>query len=50
MAAGRLGFLHKDGAYLTNHGVHDVELVCLLTWSAERGLGINMNKLFEYIL
>ncbi len=30
--------------------MHDDEPLCLLAWSAELGLGINMNKFFEYIL
>ncbi len=37
-------------AYLKNHGVHIVELVCLLAWSAGHGHCINMNKWFENIL
>ncbi len=31
-------------AYMENHGVHIVELVYLLSWSAEHGNCINMNK------
>ncbi len=44
MAVGRLGYVLETCAYLTHHGVHYDELVRLLAWSAELGLGINMNK------
>ncbi len=36
-------------AYIENHGVHIVELVCLLAWIAEHGHCIHMNKWFENI-
>ncbi len=40
--AGRLVYLQKNQAFLTNHGVHDGKLDRVIAWCAEHGHGIDM--------